>query len=285
MLEILLTPDFLLLITLADARLYLAFGTAFLALLIQSHRFSPDRNFQGLVFRVGLAFLLLFFTVNVFLGELAATGGYRPLLIGRVLYLEASEPGALIMRSINTGRDIERLLFQDLWANTYIFFFVNLIIVILGIHTFYMPTPRWVPTIGIQVVDRDVPEIVNASIVRAVKGNLFVYLALTAMTIGAFDLVHIANLLPRNTTGDTIRSYLAESDVDRRFFVTIIVAPAFFSWAVGTLLQLRYRMIYGDLHGYRQGELNRLVSRYRRWSRRRRPRIDRRRRRPPAQTP
>jgi hypothetical protein len=271
--DIIFSKEFVNIVTLANYKFFIAFLTSFFILKIFSFFYSNDKYFQKIYFQCGFLFSVLYFFVNTSLSQWASSTHYKPIfLVSNVKSL--IEKKGFILTSNNFNDQLAFLVF----SNPVQFFsgmiIPTLLVFLLGVYCFYRPYPKWTIKNGIYIVDKNIPLIVDCTIIRLLVWNLFLHTVLTILTIVVFDMLFIISEIQHYTRQNSMKNFLADAAPDFRTIVAAVLAPSFVAWSVGSLMKIRYRMNKGDLENYRQERLAKLVLRARRAARHEYPKTE-----------
>lgn len=269
MIELFTDPATLSLISLGDFWFYVAILLSIVISALLSSSYSTDPLFRSMHFWLSISMCLVVLIVNVLLTQRASMGIFRPMLIGRDIFDAITAASPNLSHELRDG--VGLLLQRELPSHSWPAVGWAFIIFLIGMASAMNPPPKWEKSNGIDVLNANIPNIIDYSIRSILLSSLFISAMLILITVVLFDLTQLANLERSQGILGEPPAYFKDRSFDAHFFIVIALAPFFFVKAIGKVWQIRYRMIHGGLEGYRPNKLRVLAALYRRKERLKRP--------------
>lgn len=264
MIEIFTDPTVIKIITLGDIWFWIAILFSVIIAAFQSARYSKDPVFRSMNFSISIASLIFVILVNVLLTQRAGAAIPRPILIGGPAYdvLVATAKSGL---NIPTNGIMQKLLYDNLFRNIWPSLIAITVIIFLGTISARNAPPRWVPGLGIDIVQSDIPNIIDYSINSFIRMNIFSSSVLIFSTVVFFDLTHLASIVQKAGNPMEPPLFFQNRSFDMNFFVCLVLCPIFLIKSYQCVWVAKYKMIRGGLTGYRPERLRVHAAMYRKY--------------------
>lgn len=264
MIEIFTDPTVIKIITLGDAWFYIAIIISVIIAAFQSSRYSKDPIFRSMNFSISIAFLIFVIFVNVLLTQRAGAAIPRPILIGGQAYdvLVATAKSGL---NIPKNGIMQKLIYDKLFSNIWPSLIAITAIIFFGVNSARNSPPRWVSGLGIDIVQSDIPNIIDYSILSFIRMNIFTSSVLIFATVVFFDLTHLASIVQKAGNPMEPPLFFQNRSFDMNFFVCLVLCPIFLIKSYQSVWVAKYKMLRGGLTSYRPERLRVHAAMYRKY--------------------